>query len=462
MTSDGSSFTDGRRCSNYPSGSSRTNSAAPICSSHHTPLNSGHKLLSKTTRVILYGILAPLLCFSGMLIGTFLNQLAQGQEHQWRSIGPANAAITRLAVENPTSKHQTSGASTTIIYAQTPEKVFVSADAQSWRPLTTPSCWSESDWFLLHTESGVRALAMTVGEAIEFSYGNSPRSSLAKGLSTNCRLFSLENCRTRPGTIYAAAEDKSHSEDKPDQLFKSTDAGVSWIPIRGWSDQANTTSLSDITVDPVNPDVVYLVLNIGGASTLAKTTNGGLTWHSTVFRGFHFDNLDLTFAPDNSRTLYILATAQGVATLYKSSDALKSIVLKHRFSNAYTIAIDPKNDRHLIVLSHPHQLYESYDGGETWDKLDTSELGKNVALSLAVDASGTIYLGTARNGIFMRERSHTKPQISRSPVHAPAGTTRVKTEYMINTTRHRTAFLVGSLSSCRDDRRSVTNIQPGF
>lgn len=80
-----------------------------------------------------------------------------------------------------------------------------------------------------------------------------------------------------------------------------------------------------------------------------------------------------------------------------------------------------------IVLGHPHQLYESRDGGETWDTLDTSALGKNVALSLALDARGNIYLGTARSGIFMRASSQTKPQISRSPALAPVGTTRAKT-----------------------------------
>ncbi|MCX6143927.1 MAG: hypothetical protein NTZ35_11975 [Ignavibacteriales bacterium] len=229
-------------------------------------------------------------------------------------------------------------------------------------------------------------------------------------------------------------------------MLKSTDAGETWIPVRGWSEQTNTTSLCDVKVDPLNADVVYLVLDHDGSSTLTKTTNGGLTWRSTAFRDSHFGYLDLTFAPDHSRTLYVLSTARGVASLYKSFDGLKSVVLKWRFSDAYALAIDPKDDKHLFVLAHLHQLYESRDGGETWDTLDTSVLGKNVALSLAVDATGNIYLGTARNGIFMHGPWQHRIQISRSPALAPARTTKPGTKATNSTTNHRTAVPVSFLA----------------
>jgi photosystem II stability/assembly factor-like uncharacterized protein len=77
--------------------------------------------------------------------------------------------------------------------------------------------------------------------------------------------------------MYAVVEDNSLLE-RGNQLMKSTDGGDTWICLRGWSEDTNETSLFDVRVDPLNDDVVYLVVDRGGISRLVKTMNGGLTW----------------------------------------------------------------------------------------------------------------------------------------------------------------------------------------
>ena len=374
-------------------------------------LSSHRTILDITARVVLLNCRSSLACLMGVLFGTFLYHSAPAQESQWKPIGPPHATVVRISVDTDHRAHRLDASSTQRLFAQTPDGVFICTGNDRWTLLQTSPSSKEADWFLLHPRNGASTAAISSEGTIEFICSKGSRRFLAQGFGHDWRVLSLDNCRSQPNTLYAVVEDNSLLE-RGDQLMKSTDGGDTWICLRGWSGGANITSLFDVKVDPSNDDVVYLVVDEGDISRLVKTMNGGLTWREASLGDSLFHYIDLAVDPNNSRTVYVLGMVLGDVRVYKSCDGLNSIALTRHIDKAYTLAVHPKESNHLFVLAYPHELYHSRDGGETWDTLDTSGLNDNVALALTVDPHGDIYVGTARNGVFMCKAKQNEPRSS--------------------------------------------------
>ncbi len=68
--------------------------------------------------------------------------------------------------------------------------------------------------------------------------------------------------------------------------WKSSDGGDSWEPA---SDMLSAIGISDIAINPLNPDIIYLATGDGDAGSgraygigIMKSTNGGLSWEPTA------------------------------------------------------------------------------------------------------------------------------------------------------------------------------------
>lgn len=119
-------------------------------------------------------------------------------------------------------------------------------------------------------------------------------------------------------------------------VWKTTNDGTTWTPL---TDNLPITRISDIVIDPVNPNTMYIsvcdfeyidvALNIDGRKRnthyglgVYKTTDGGLTWSPT---GLSFQMTDgdaslirkILINPTNSNSL----VACGVSGMYTSSNA---------------------------------------------------------------------------------------------------------------------------------------------
>jgi len=219
-------------------------------------------------------------------------------------------------------------------------------------------------------------------------------------------------------------------------VFKSTDAGATWIPI---FDQQGSLSIGDLAIAPSDPDILYAgtgEANGGGGSLtydgdgVYKSIDGGITWTSVGLqltrntgriaidpvdpdRVFAATMGDL-FGDNPERGVYRTTdggtTWQQVLSMTDSTGAIEVVINPQHPDTVYASLwerVRRPDRRHYGGPSSG--IYRSYDGGSTWTKL-TSGLPQGVDLGrIGIDisqsnpnvlyATVTDYLG-ANIGIF--------------------------------------------------------------
>ena len=132
----------------------------------------------------------------------------------------------------------------------------------------------------------------------------------------------------------------SRSSYAGDGIYKSSDAGKTWKNM-GLVDSHH---IAKITIDPTNPDIVYVatmgrLYSTNDERGIYKTTNGGATWERVLFVSDRVGVIDLVMHPTNSSILY-------AATYQKDRMPWQ------------------------IVNGGPGSgIYKSVDAGKTWAKL---------------------------------------------------------------------------------------------
>ena len=176
-------------------------------------------------------------------------------------------------------------------------------------------------------------------------------------------------------------------------VWKTTDNGQTWMPL---TDQLPITRVSDIEINPLNPDEIYISLcdfeyvgiglfmsgrkrNTHYGLGVYKTTDGGLTWSPTGL-SFNLQQGDATLIreivihPTNTNEL----VACGVNGVYTSTDAGQTWN-KTLDSLMWDMVQDPISPAILYAASGwvrnandgNAAIYKSTDFGQTWTMLNT-------------------------------------------------------------------------------------------
>jgi hypothetical protein len=202
-------------------------------------------------------------------------------------------------------------------------------------------------------------------------------------------------------------------------LWKTENRGISFEPV---FDQGGAYSLGCVTVDPKNPDVVWLGTGenqaqraIGWGDGVYKSADGGKTWKNMGLRqSEHIARILID--PRDSNTILVasqgpLFSAGGDRGVYKSTDdgqTWKPILQVSADTGVTDVAVDPRNPdvmyaaayqrrRHtsIVIAGGPEAaIYKTADGGAHWNKLTdgipSTDLGR-IAVAISPQNPDTIY-----------------------------------------------------------------------
>lgn len=202
-------------------------------------------------------------------------------------------------------------------------------------------------------------------------------------------------------------------------VWKTKNSGITWKPI---FDQQKVYSIGCVTIDPSQPNVVWIGSgeNVGGrhisiGNGIYKSLDGGESWKNMGLENSEHIS-KIIVHPENSNIIYVavqgpLWSKGGERGFYLSKDGGKSwkrTLGNDEWTGVTDIVMDHQNpnviyaatwDRHRTVAAYMGggpgtAIHKSTDGGESWIKLSkglpNGNLGK-IGLAISPQKSNVIY-----------------------------------------------------------------------
>lgn len=189
-----------------------------------------------------------------------------------------------------------------------------------------------------------------------------------------------------PNVIWVASQGPLWSSGGQRGLFKSTDGGKTW---RNVLHKGEWTGVTDVAMDPNNPNVLYAathqrhrtvwaLINTGPESGIHKSVDGGETWTELKngLPGGNKGKTGLAVSPQKSNVVYATIELDGRtggfwrsddfgASWTKMSDYMGGGTGPHYYQEIWC---DPH--RFDVIYQANVQLGRSVDGGKTWDNIE--------------------------------------------------------------------------------------------
>lgn len=311
--------------------------------------------------------LGPWMVAVALVLASLLRSVVASTATQWTSYGP-EGAVYALAV-NPLTP-------TTLYAGRWAGDLYKSIDGgESWRPVKT---WRRSN---VGSLGALRSLALD------------PKT---------------------PSTIYAGTLGEG--------VFKSTDAGESWRPINAGLGELVTVypqgaggaavKVESLAVDPQTPTTVYMRWASAPFETpsgVYKSTNAGASWIA-INRGLPEKALGpsggavlaLTIAPSAPTTLYLSLFWQKTST-YKTTDGGTTwFQTSSGLSAGTALVVDPHTPDIVYINGGPSRngsgISKSTDGGKSWRPINTGLTNLKVfAIAIDPQTPTTLYAGTVED-----------------------------------------------------------------
>ncbi len=174
-------------------------------------------------------------------------------------------------------------------------------------------------------------------------------------------------------------------------LWKSTNGGASWFTT---TDDLGTLGVSDIAVNPDNPDIIYIATGDGDAGDtysigILKSQNGGESWGTTGLTTLLSDNIIIRRLIINPQTpaILIAATNQGIYRTINNGVSWTNVQSGH-FKD---LEFNPANPNIVYAARYglnSARFYKSIDGGATFIQVNTGvDLTQTYRLELAVSSA---------------------------------------------------------------------------
>ena len=220
------------------------------------------------------------------------------------------------------------------------------ARAASLNVLEQLSCWSIA--------------ASLDGSAIYYGIDSSVYRSTDQGATRQLRgtlpglpiIAQLHVDRNAPQTVYAAAFGG---------VYRSTDGAANWQPLFLPTDP-NLGGVWWIAVDPQNASRIWLATN----TSLQVTVDGGSTWNSALARSVS----DIDIDPANPNVVYASLLDGAVMRTIDGGVSWTSLVVPQRAQlGRPQLAIVPNQSQRLYLFGSTG-IFSSNDAGATWQRAD--------------------------------------------------------------------------------------------
>lgn len=196
-------------------------------------------------------------------------------------------------------------------------------------------------------------------------------------------------------------------------LWKSDDNGISWSPL---TDDLPNIGVSEVVINPHNPDTMYLSSGDGSSSDTYSygvmiSTDGGITWDTTglSFGVIQSRNIRRLIIDSTNTNTLIAATTHGI---YRTSDAGVTWQVTQS-GNFCDVEFKPYSHDTVYATTNGsgQPFYISYDNGQNWTtstsgmqtsdmrrvKVAVSPAAPNVVYTLASSSDASSFHGVYRS-----------------------------------------------------------------
>jgi len=287
---------------------------------------------------------------------------------------PPTVTVTAISTADTT---KSASATVTI----TPPPVSVSVSPTSASVIT------------LHIQQFTAPVSNTTNTAVSWTVNGVSGGSSTAGTISSAGLYTAPAAVPIPATVTVTA---TSSADATKSANAQVTVQAPTIPTGTWSSigPAGITSFSTLAADPANSQTMYVAPSSFGG--LYKTTNLGQVWSLLPTAPY------LSFSPvvaPTGGTLYAFSRAsyQSSADGGKTFSALANYPgnLDSETNGGFTVAIDPKSDQTIYVLT-PSSLVRSINGGSTWTTL-TAPSSPYLVNNLPYPVTQTLFVSTGNS-----------------------------------------------------------------
>jgi photosystem II stability/assembly factor-like uncharacterized protein len=186
--------------------------------------------------------------------------------------------------------------------------------------------------------------------------------------------------------VYIAAEGSIWGPGGDRGLYKTTDGGLTWNKVLNISDN---TGVNNVLLDPRNPDIIYatseqrrrhVFTKIGGGpeSAVYKSKDAGKTWNKIMngLPSVDIGGMGIVISPVNPDVLYIIMEAAGESSgFYRTVDRgaswekMSSYTSSGQYFNE--IYCDPKDVDKVYSLETVSKV--TLDAGKTWTNIGNNQ-----------------------------------------------------------------------------------------
>ena len=239
--------------------------------------------------------------------------------------------------------------------------------------------------------------------------GNSNWVQLGNGIPTGLNVAALKQNPANPNTLYAIMNKRFPDQIGLEGLYKSYDAGASWVLMDSTIAQLSIDWVSRLytydmlAIDPLDTNNIYVT----DRNKILRSTDGGETFHAFLYSENPWECFSVIVDPVNSQTVYTGLFLDGIL---KSADAGANWSYSNYgmlgVASPTEVVLHPSNPEAIYVGGHGGYesggIFKSNDGGLNWQTINNglTNLGKSVKC-LAVNPNNPeiMYAGTS-GGLF--------------------------------------------------------------